>query len=398
MSAEIVKVLLVDENADNLGALRRQLAFPDIEVVGEAGFGTVAFTWAQHFQPDIALVSVEEPLVRSLKTIELLALGHQPRPVIAVSSLGERDMLRKAMVAGASDYLVRPVPPDELRRALLTLHNREQSRRRGPSEAGAQPQHEGMILTVFGAKGGIGKSTLATNLAVSLAAETRRRVALLDLDLEFGDVALLLDLVPSKTIADLVPLVPTLDPDLLQSMLSPHPSGVQVLPAPLHPEEAEAVSPDHVARILQMLALTHDYVVVDTAAVLSDATLRVLDMATIILLVTSQEIASVKRAKTCLGLMRHWQYSDEKVKLVINRANGQGAKLDDIATAFEHPIFWKVPHDEAMAKATTTGTPVVLGKPGAPGALAVRNLARTLAGQQAGRRGLTRFMPRLRTA
>jgi pilus assembly protein CpaE len=375
--------LLVDENREALAALNKQINFIDMVVIGEAGFGPVAYTWASQLQPDIVLVSMEEPVARALKSVEALALGQPRWPVIVVSSKGDRESLRKAMRAGANDFIAKSSDPEELRAAISSIIRRERETGASDSERRSVAHRAGTIISVFGVKGGIGKTTLATNLATSIALESQARVALVDLDLQFGDVGMVMNVSPETTITDVVRSLDKIDADLLDGFLAQHGSGVQVLPAPLSVEGSEEIIGEHIQRILDVLSAVYDYVIVDTPNSLNDTVLPALDMSTLVLLVTTPEVTCIKRTKAALDLMNHWRYSEDKVKLVINKANKQAeASPEDIASVLEYPAFWKVPFDQTAVSVFKLGGLFVQTKPASKISQNVFDLSRELLGMK----------------
>ncbi|MBI4498701.1 MAG: response regulator [Chloroflexi bacterium] len=385
--ASSLRVLLVAEHPESTSYLRRLLKSAQYGVVAEVGMGAEAVVAAREHRPDVIIVGLEEPTARGLRTIESLKLAAAEYPVIAVSSLGDREALRRTMVAGARDYLVRPISADDFRQAVTNVLETE--RRRSSAEERTVTGNPGEIITVFGAKGGVGRSTLAANLATALAQETHQRVVLIDLDTSLGDVALLMSVAPERTMADLVPHIDRLDSDLLRDFLTVHESGVRVLPAPMRPEEGEAIEGAHIAKVLDVMVKTYDYVVVDTPRTFSEGVLSALDQAHLVLLVASPDIACLKSTKLCLGMMRLWHYSQEKLKLVINYpSNSREVGGQEIEEALDYPIFWKVPYSSAVAAAARRGRPVVLNAPGNSYARNVARLAKVMAGTYRPARGL----------
>lgn len=373
-----IKVLIVDEPGKR-GELRKSLG-GDISVVGEAGFGTEAFTAARESRPNVVVVSLEEPIVRPLRTIELLTVGEDAPAVVVVSSSGDRENIRKAMLAGARDYLVKPIRGLELHQAVLAVWEAEQRRRElvaGP----AGPQRAGEVIAVFGAKGGIGKTTLAVNLAVAIAQQTKQRVALLDLDTQLGDVAVMLDFVPERTIVDAAEMVDRLEPELIQTLLHEDRTGIRVLAGPLRPDEGEAIGAHHISKIVEVMANTYDYVVIDTAPHFTDTLVSALDAATMILLLTTPDVPSLKNTKLTIGVMRNWGYSEDKVKMVVNYAyTSDGVVPSDAENTLEYPIFWKIPNDSAAATAIKVGRPVIEVKPNSKVAQNIQSLAQSICG------------------
>ncbi len=380
MSGTPIKVLVVDDNEKVRQRLIEQLRFEDVEIVGESILGAAAFTWAEHLDVDVVLVSIEEPVARALRTVESLAVGARTWPVIGLSSLGDREAMRKAMVAGVRDYLPASAPAEEIRRAIVSVHEVETTRRTALTR-GEAPTRLGTIVTVFGVKGGIGKSTVSSNMAVSLAQETKQHVAMLDLDLQFGDAAVMLDIVPSQTIEDAAKEVDRMDPQLISGYLEDHPSRLRLLAAPPTPEGAEQISPEQVGQVLEALASTNDYVVVDTAAQFDPATVVALDLATIVLLVVVPEVPCIRRTKAALTLMQEWGYSQDKLKLVINRSRKKAeVSIEEIEQVLQYPIYRQIPEDREVARSISIGTPVAMSGPKTKSGRAILEMGRTLAG------------------
>jgi pilus assembly protein CpaE len=380
MKPDVTRVLVVDDNERARDRLIEQLRFEDVEVVGESILGAAAYTWAEQLEVDVVLAAVEEPVARALRTVESLAVGARAWPVVGISSLGDRETMRKAMVAGCRDFLVAPVSPEELRTAIVNVRRVERSRR-AAREGGEAASRLGTIVTVFGVKGGIGKSTLAANVAVALAEQTRQHVAMLDLDLQFGDAAVMLDLLPSHTVEHLAREIDRLDPQLVLGYLAEHPSRVKLLAAPATPEGSEAVGDEQVGRILEALASTSDYVVVDTASQLDAVSMTALDLSTLVLLVATPEVPCIRRTKACLTLMQEWGYSRDKVKLVVNRTHRKSqVKLAEIEEVLQYPVFAAIPDDRTVGKAVALGTPVAMSAPKSSSGWAINELGRRLAG------------------
>lgn len=380
-----IQLLLVDDSAEERAAIKRSLLASEYVIAGESVLGTEAVAMARDLKPSVILVTVEEPVTRGLRTIEALRVVVPDAPVVAVSSLSDRDYFRQAMMAGARDYLVRPIESEELEKTIIDVYDLER-KRSALNEHVIESGHIGEIIAVFGAKGGIGRTTVATNLAVALAI-ANQRVALVDLDLQLGDVSLMLDIVPERTISDLVPIVDKLDPELMRGFLSVHSSGLKVLPAPARPEEGEKITAAHIKKILEVLSHTYDYVVVDTPRQLNDNVIATLDASNMVCLVASNQLTALKSTKLCLGMMRAWHYTNDKVKLVMNQAhNGSSLPMNDAEMAVDYPIFWKVPYDGNLVAASQWGKPFVHAQPGAKISQNITALAQAVSGSRAGGR------------
>jgi pilus assembly protein CpaE len=239
----------------------------------------------------------------------------------------------------------------------------------------------GSIIAVFGVKGGVGKTTLATNLAVALAQETSASVALVDLDVPFGDVALLLDIQPEQDILDALDESVLDDLERLQKTLVRTAQGVHVLSSPLAPDDAGALDSRRVGRLLSRLAALHQFVLVDTPVGLNELTAAALDVADLAMLVTTPEIAALRRTHACLRLLQGLEFPTTKLQLVLNRESSKTrVSAAEAVEALGHPITWRVGNDYAAMQSTALGQPVVLSQPKARLTQDIRLIARQLAG------------------
>jgi pilus assembly protein CpaE len=380
MSEQTIKILIVDDNEKARDKLIEQLRFDGMTVVGESGYGAAAYTWAEQLDIDVVIVSIEEPMARALRTVESLAVGTRSWPVLGVSTQTDRETMRKAVLAGVRDHLVLPVSDEELHQTILNIHRVDQSRRTAV-EQGQTAGRVGTIVAVVGVKGGIGKSTVSTNTAIALAEQSKQQIALADLDLQFGDDAVMLDIVPTRTIEDVAAELNWSNPQLIQSYLTDHGSRIKLLAAPATPEGAETISEDQVGKVLETLAATHDYVVVDTSAQIDAISMRAMDLATIVLLVVIPEVPCVRRTKAALALMQEWGYSTDKVKLVVNRARKKSeVSIDEIEKVLQYPVYAQIPEDPKAVKGISIGAPVVLSAPKSEAGKAFTNLGRSLIG------------------
>jgi len=378
--AEPLKILIVDPQPDAVANLRRSLnSFGTFEVVGDAGFGPVASTWAHTLEPAIVIVAVDEPLTRSLTTIQALTRGNPPWTVVGLVNQFDRETFRRTVLAGARDVLLRNSSPSDLHDALVQAHNADRLR---VVSAGHDPSAPtGSIITVFGVKGGVGKTTLATNLAVALAQESSASVALVDLDVPFGDVALMLDMHPEQDILDALSDGVVDDLERLQKLLMRSPYGVHVLPAPLAPDEAGSLDSRKVGQLLKKLAALHQFVLVDTPVGLTELTAAALDASEMAMLVATPEIAALRRTHSCIQLLQGLDFPTGKLQLVLNRFESKTRiSTPEAAEALGHPIAWKVANDYAAMQSGALGSPVVLANPKSRLSQDIRVIARQLTG------------------
>lgn len=345
-------VLVVDDIANVREDIKRLLYFEeDISVVGEAGDGEEALRMTENLKPDVVLMDINMPGMDGIMASEKISNQIPETAIVIISIQGEPEYLKKAMAAGARDYLVKPFSCNELaetiRRASNSYKIRHNRSATPPPAVSPEPEPpDKRIIVVFSSKGGVGKSTVSCNIAVCLAQETQKKVALVDLDLQGGDDSVMLNLTPKGTIAEMVQEEEQLEYSLLNTYLAPHMSGVKVLPAPLHPEQAELITPAHVVDILTMLKANHDYVVVDTSPLFNDLNLSALEMADDIILIFTPDLPAIKHVKTDLEVLETLKQS-HKVKLVLNKSTQDyGIKIADLQKNLKVPPAAILPFDE----------------------------------------------------
>ncbi len=372
-----IRVLIVDDIPETRENLRKLLFFePDIEVVGAATSGEESIALAGQLKPDIVLMDINMPGIDGITATEMITQQLPSVQVIMMSVQGETDYLRRSMQAGAREFLVKPFSSEDLVVAIRRTYQLGRKRptktlsEPGPPVPPSSPGRDGSgasvghILTVFSPKGGTGCSTLAINLAVALAQQKQgNKVALVDASLQFGDIAVLLNLQVSRSIVDLVPHIDELDDELLETVLVKHGSGVKALLAPPRPELADQVSPTLVEKVLTGLRNLMSYVVVDTSSVVSDITLTALDAADRIVLVTTPDIPSIKDAKLFFEVADALEYPSSKTLLVLNKSDPHsGIRAEDIQASIKHPVAAQLPLDERTATlAANHGVPYVVG-------------------------------------
>ncbi|HEY7937420.1 MAG TPA: response regulator [Candidatus Limnocylindrales bacterium] len=348
--ADKIRVLIVDDITETRDHLARLLGFEsDMEIVGLAESGRRAIELAMGLKPDIVLMDINMPDMDGIEATEQLSAQVPGASVVMMSVQGEADYLRRSMLAGAREFLVKPFSSDELTSSIRQIYSREREKlERFPvalpaAAAGATDVDPGQIIAVFGPKGGIGRTTIAVNLAVAAASELGQRTALVDGSFQFGDVGVLLNLNPkNKSIADLAPdLEAGLELESIDPFLTVHSSGAKVLLAPPSPEMAELVTPVGVRKVLEMLRRTNDLIFVDCSSSMNDTTLAILDMADVILTMLTLEITSIKNMRLFLEVTDQLGYESSSIKLVLNRADSTlGIRVADV----EQSIGRKVDH------------------------------------------------------
>ena len=372
------------------------LNMAQLVVVGESDYGIEAVTVAKEHPPDIFLVALEEPVNRGIQTIEMLGVAAPQAAIIVYSSLSDAGSVRRAMVAGARDFIIKPLKPEDVTRAINGILEQEERRRLQLEGEISEPVGRGTVVTVFGAKGGIGKTTIATNLATALVRLTQANVVLVDMDTRFGDVAIMMDIAVERSIADLGRHIDELDRESIKDSLAKHQTGVSILPAPLHPTEWRDLTSQHITTIIDLLAQGHDYVIIDTPGTFNEIIAATLEVGDIILLVTSMDIASIKDTALALEMLREADVSVDKVKLIINHSTSANSlREEDVERVLEYEVTWRIPHDYNVSNANQLGVPIVVAKPYARVSRAITDMAHALSGTPKERKGfLERFLGR----
>jgi len=357
------------------------LALSGFAVLGEAGYGIEALSLAKEVQPDLIVVALEEPAVRALQTMEALSDLLPGSPIVVYSSIRDPISIRKAMQIGVKDYLATPLKEEELINSLHAVLAQEERRRQRLSGEIEEPAAAGTVITVFGAKGGIGKTTISANLASAIVSKTNQTAVLVDLDTRFGDVAILMDIPVERSIADLAMPEEEITKEMVQECLYTHHNGISVLPAPIRPTDWRSVHAGHIERIITLLAQNYDYVILDTPGTFNDIVARALEMATIVLLVATVDMASLKDTLLALDMLRSWNFPQERVKLVVNSVNDVLVlQPQDIKRMLGREVFWTIPYDRSVAAASQEGMPVVSSKPQSAAAQALLEMAYHLTG------------------
>jgi pilus assembly protein CpaE len=242
--------------------------------------------------------------------------------------------------------------------------------------SGATSSREARVVTVFSAKGGCGKTTVATNLAAALASGGRSSVCLLDLDLAFGDVAIALQLVPARTVIDAVAMSGSIDEQGVASLVTPHSPGLDAICAPLEPGEAERIPASTVVELLRVLKRMYDYVVIDTPPAFTEHVLASFDVSDVYVLLATLDIPALKNLRLTLDMLDMLGYPREGWQVVLNRSDSRvGLSVDDVVRTLRVPLATQVPSSRAVSASINKGVPIVLDEPRHPVSGALRDLA-----------------------
>ena len=398
--ADQIRVLIVDDIPETRDHLTKLLGFEsDIEVVGAAASGAEALALAAQLSPGVVLMDINMPDMDGITATERLSAEVPDAAVVMMSVQGEADYLRRSMLAGAREFLVKPFSSDELTASIRQVYSREvekQNRRAaapvmaaggGAGEPGARDgDRDGQIVAIFSPKGGVGRTTIAVNTAVAASTELGQSVVLVDASFQFGDVGVLLNLNPkNKSIADLVPELEAGEPESLDTFVINHSTGVRVLLAPPSPEMAELITPTVVKRVLEALRRQHDLVIVDCTSWFNDTTLAILDVADTVLTILSLEITSIKNMRLFLEVADQLGYEQSKIKLVLNRADSSlGIRVTDVENSIGRKVDHTIVSDgRSVVYALNRGVPFFLSNREAQVSQDILRLATSVAGERA---------------
>jgi pilus assembly protein CpaE len=397
-AGEKIRVMIVDDVSETRENVRKLLQFEsDVDVVGVARTGKEAIQLSQDFNPDVILMDINMPDMDGISATEAIRAKQPAVQVIILSVQGDQNYMRRAMLAGARDFLTKPPMGDELISAIRRAGSMAQSERSKNAQVQVAPVSgnlgsviayggpKGKIVTIYSPKGGTGCTTLAVNLALTLNNEDTR-VALVDGNLQFGDVAVFINEQGKNTIVDLAPRAEELDPEIVEEVMLKHAaSGLHVLAAPSRPEYAERVSSNQFMKVLEYLRQMYAYVIVDTAALLTDVTLAAIDVSDLIVLVTTQDIPSIKNCRLFLDLLQTLGVERERILFVMNRFDKRiNITPDRVAENLKQEVVSVIPFDEQTAtKAVNRGIPFVLDNKNQPAARGVFSLAESIRARMA---------------
>jgi pilus assembly protein CpaE len=361
---EVIKVLIVDDIPETRENLKKLLAFEtDVEVVGTASTGREGLELAKELMPDIILMDINMPDMDGISATEAISKAVPRTSVIMMSVQSEADYLRRAMLAGARDFLTKPISGEELYGTLRSVFERGKEARlaydRAPIAESQTPggklplgmDRQAHVVAVYSPIGGSGKTTVATNVAAALMKEGTK-VLLIDCDLQFGDVGVFLNLQSQNTLVDLVKSVDDLDMELVENVLVAHDSGLKVLLAPSRPEDAEEIQSDKVPQLIEKLRGSFDFIVVDMASKLDELALSLFDVSERVMVILNPTLPAVKNTRIILNLMQALEYPEIKAQLVLNKVTPdlEKAKVSVPVAAIEQNLKRKalgvIPMDE----------------------------------------------------
>lgn len=371
---KVIRVLIVDDIAETRENIIRSLQFDSqIQVVGSAKNGNEGIQQAKELKPDVIIMDINLPDMDGISVTETIRKLLPTSQIVILSVQGESTYMRKAMLVGARDFLTKPPSIDELIAAIhragdmaFELQKKEAAeaeQRAVLSSAFTNTASAGTVIVVYSPKGGGGCTTLATNLAISLL-QDKKEVLLVDGNTQFGDVAVFLNIQAKNSVADLTPRAEELDEEVVKNVISIHPaSGLNILPSPPTPEDGDKIDSESFTKTISFLQRMYDYIVIDTNSYLTEVVQSSLSAADIIILVTTQDIPSIKNCSLFLSLVDITGLERNRIFFVMNQYDKRiGITPERVGENLKHEIALTIPYDERLmvTASINKGVPLIL--------------------------------------
>lgn len=366
-----IKVILVDDNENIRQSIRGLLELDgDIDVIAEAVDGKDVLDKIKTMEPEVVVMDVNMPEMDGIEAAEFITENYPDIYVVMISVDDNIQNFKRAMLAGAKEYLIKPLTPDELNdtvKKVAEIGRKNMAKNQAEMPGNKIPLKENRIISVFGTKGGVGKSTICTNTAVAASAKSSAgKVAIVDLDVQFGDISVMMNINPRKTISELMQEGENLNRELFESFLFER-YGVNIMPSTNKPELAELVTSHGVHKILEICKDMHEYTFVDTPSFIDDITLTALEMSQIILLMITLDLPTIKNVKKGIDILRSLNLLP-RTKLILNRSTGMaGIEPRDVEKVLDMKIMAEVPSDgKLVLSSINQGIPFIKINPKAP--------------------------------
>jgi pilus assembly protein CpaE len=366
------RAILVDSDETIRKQLKSQLLRSDIKVIGESDDIKSGMRLIRGLEPDVVFMELGSNATDMLAVVERLQ-EEMPRTAVIVSAHDPTpQLILSSMRAGAREFLTRPIDGGELEKAIDHL-------RKQGSRTSTSGRSRGSVISVFATKGGTGATTMACNLATALAEEGNLKVALIDLNLQMGEVLVHMNLPQRYSLSDAV-REGSIDQASLRNVMSQHDCGAYVIVGANRPEEGEDLRKERLVELFGMLNTMFDYIVVDMGRHVDDRSVEVFDLSDTILFVTQLSLPAIRNTAHYLDLMQRLDVDTDKVRLVVNRYHKKyELDLDDLEETVGRQTFWVVPNDYAsVTAAANNGVPVITNTPRSKVSRNIKKLAETI--------------------
>jgi pilus assembly protein CpaE len=370
-----IRVLIVDDVPETRENIRKLLQFEnDVEVVGVSGSGRKGIEAVKDLKPDVVLMDINLPELEGINATEFIHRYYPTTQVIILSMQGDPNYMRRAMLAGARDFLTKPPSADELIAAIRRAGKMAQDEKAkatyqnpglngGALQASIHATNLGKIIVVYSPKGGCGATTLAVNLGIALHTE-ETKVALVDGNLQFGDLAVFLNEQVRNSVLDLAPRADELDPEIIEEVMIAHSAtGLKILAAPSRPEYAENIQGEQFVKVIKYLRRIFSYVIIDASSMLTDIVLGAMDHSDLIVLITTQEIPAIKNARLFMDLAHVLKIPRQRIIFAVNRYDKRiGILPEKIGESFKHEVSAVIPFDDRVVlPSINRGVPFMIG-------------------------------------
>lgn len=369
-----ISTVIIDTDSQSIELLKLYIKDLDyIQVTGEFVDIVSAYNTILETRPSIVIVDISHKVQLALDIITKISVNHKTCKIVVTSANYSTDTIIKAMRAGAREFLPKPIIKDDLINSLAKLKDQV---------SGINSDNKKCrVITTFSNKGGIGKTAIAANLALELANMTKEKVALVDLNLQLGDITTFLDINPSFDISYIIQNLSRIDETFLLSTLEKYKdTSLYVLADPPYLEQAEDITAEQIGTLFEVMKQAFSYIVVDTSANFDGKTITALDNSDLILLITIVNLPAIRNSQRCLDLFERLGYEKEKTKIVLNRyMENDEIKVEDVEDVLSQKIYWKIPNNYfTIMSAINKGIPVGVINPESNIAQSYRELAAML--------------------
>lgn len=313
-------------------------------------------------KPDVILIDLDF-LDNGLELAKSFMDSRREVGIIILSSKKEPETIRRSLIIGAKDFLVKPLQIDGIKDSIERYMQHSVNEKNGNKKT--LEDDEGKVISIISTKGGVGKTTITTNLGASLTHVYNHRVVLIDLDLQFGDVSVFLNIIPKKSIVELINEVNEINEENVNDYLVQHSSGIYVLPGPLQPEKADLVLEEHVKAIINSLKQCFDFIIIDTPPVFNDPVLMSLELSDEIFVISTLDLPTIKNVKVGLDIMESLKIDTSKIKIILNKSSMEiGITWQEVQKALNYPVACYLPDNpELVGICVNKGDPFVLSEP-----------------------------------
>ncbi|WP_105617245.1 response regulator [Vallitalea okinawensis] len=342
-----IKVMIADDIEETRNVIKKILSMEkeNFEITGEASNGEEVLKLIPEYKPDVVLMDINMPIMNGLEATEKITEAFPSVIVIIMSVQAKSEYLKKAMFCGAKEYIIKPFNYNDLIDTITATYEK-QKERAIYSKTYEELGSNGKVISFYSSKGGVGKSVLSINSAITLSKTFKKKTLLLDLDLQYGDISMLANQHNDKTILDIIDDGQLASYSSIRPYLYEHNKKLDILFAPYNPEKAEYISKDAIEKMVSIFKKHYEFIVIDTGINFNDSTLNILDTSDLVLFIANMEMTTLRDTKLGLSVMETLNYDSNKVKVVVNSVTGKyGLSKKDVQDVFAEQLFSMIPED-----------------------------------------------------